>query len=99
MSRPQLEQALTAFRDALKPGGRLSIITYHSGEDRLVKQSFREWARSCVCPPGFPVCVCRGRSLGRVETRKPILPGATEVAANPRARSAKLRIFRVDDAA
>jgi 16S rRNA (cytosine1402-N4)-methyltransferase len=94
-----LERALPAFREALKPGGRLSIITYHSGEDRLVKQSFREWARSCVCPPRMPVCTCRGRALGRVEPRKPITPDESELAANPRARSAKLRIFVVDDAA
>jgi 16S rRNA (cytosine1402-N4)-methyltransferase len=95
----ELERALTAFRQALKPGGRLSIITYHSGEDRLVKQSFRDWARSCVCPPELPICVCRGRSLGRVEPRKPILPEPAELAINPRARSAKLRIFQVDEAA
>ena len=95
----ELERGLTGFRDALKSGGRLSIITYHSGEDRLVKQTFREWARSCVCPPEFPVCVCRGRSLGRVEPRKPIIPESAELAANPRARSAKLRIFQVDDVA
>jgi 16S rRNA (cytosine1402-N4)-methyltransferase len=94
-----LDQALTAFREALKPGGRLSIITYHSGEDRLVKQAFREWAQSCVCPPGVPICSCRGRALGRIEPRKPIVPGAAELAANPRARSAKLRIFVVGDAA
>jgi 16S rRNA (cytosine1402-N4)-methyltransferase len=95
----ELERALAAFRDSLKPGGRLSIITYHSGEDRRVKQAFREWARSCVCPPGFPVCICRGRPLGQVEPRKPILPQPAELAANPRSRSAKLRTFRVDDAA
>jgi 16S rRNA (cytosine1402-N4)-methyltransferase len=95
----ELERALTAFRDALRPGGRLSIITYHSGEDRLVKQSFRDWARSCVCPPEFPICICRGRSLGRVEPRKPIVPEPAELAVNPRARSAKLRIFQVDEAA
>lgn len=95
----QLEHALAAFRDALNPGGRLAIITYHSGEDRLVKQAFREWARSCVCPPELPVCICRGRILGRVEPRKPVLPGPDELTANPRARSAKLRIFQVDDAA
>ena len=95
----ELERALTAFRDAMVPGGRLSIITYHSGEDRLVKQSFRDWARSCVCPPELPICVCRGRSLGRVEPRKPIVPEPSELAVNPRARSAKLRIFQVDEAA
>jgi 16S rRNA (cytosine1402-N4)-methyltransferase len=93
-----LERALPAFREALKPGGRLSIITYHSGEDRLVKQTFREWARSCVCPPGVPICSCRGRALGRIEPRKPITPDEAELAANPRARSAKLRIFVVGDA-
>ena len=95
----ELERALTAFRNSLKPGGRLSIITYHSGEDRLVKQSFRDWARSCVCPSELPICICRGRSLGRVEPRKPIMPDPAELAVNPRARSAKLRIFQVDEAA
>ncbi|HEY5940536.1 MAG TPA: 16S rRNA (cytosine(1402)-N(4))-methyltransferase RsmH [Gemmatimonadales bacterium] len=94
----ELERALAAFRDALKPGGRLAIITYHSGEDRLVKQSFRDWARSCVCPSELPICICRGRSLGRVEPRKPIVPEPAELAENPRARSAKLRIFQVDEA-
>ena len=95
----ELERGLTGFRDALKPGGRLSIITYHSGEDRLVKQAFREWSQRCVCPAELPVCICRGRPLGRVEPRKAIVPDAAELAANPRARSAKLRIFRLDDAA
>jgi len=95
----ELERALTAFRGALKPGGRLSIITYHSGEDRLVKHCFRDWARSCVCPPELPICICRGRPLGRVEPRKPIVPEPAELAVNPRARSAKLRIFQVDEAA
>ena len=95
----ELERALTGFRDALKPGGHLSIITYHSGEDRLVKQSFRDWARSCVCPPELPICICRGRPLGRVDPRKPIVPEPAELAVNPRARSAKLRIFQVDEAA
>ncbi len=95
----QLEQALTGYRDSLKPGGRLSIITYHSGEDRRVKQAFREWAQSCVCPPGFPVCICRGRALGSLEPRKPVLPTPEELVDNPRARSAKLRTFRLDDAA
>ena len=95
----ELERALPAFRDALKPGGRLSIITYHSGEDRLVKLAFRAWARGCLCPPEFPVCACGRRPLGRAEPRKPIVPDESELAANPRARSAKLRIFVVNDAA
>lgn len=95
----QLQRALSGFRDSLKPGGRLSIITYHSGEDRRVKQAFREWAQSCVCPPGLPVCICRGRALGSLEPRKPVVPSPEEIAANPRARSAKLRTFRLDDAA
>jgi 16S rRNA (cytosine1402-N4)-methyltransferase len=94
-----LARALPAFRDALGPGGGLGVITYHSGEDRLVKLAFREWASACVCPPRMPVCTCRGRPLGRVEPRKPIVPSAEEIAANPRARSAKLRIFRVAHAA
>jgi 16S rRNA (cytosine1402-N4)-methyltransferase len=94
-----LERALPALTDALTPGGRLAVLTYPSGEDRLVKQSYREWARSCVCPPGFPVCVCRGRAFGRVEPRKPITPEASEVVLNPRARSAKLRTFVVEHAA
>jgi 16S rRNA (cytosine1402-N4)-methyltransferase len=93
-----LEIALPAFRDALVPGGRLAVITYHSGEDRLVKQAFREWASACVCPPGQPVCTCRGRPLGRLVPRKPIVAGSDEVAQNPRARSAHLRIFQAGDA-
>jgi 16S rRNA (cytosine1402-N4)-methyltransferase len=95
----ELERALPAFRDALVPGGKLAVITYHSGEDRLVKRAFRDWAQSCVCPPTIPVCVCRGRPLGRIEPRKPITPGSTELLENPRARSAKLRTFVVMHAA
>ena len=94
-----LAGALPAFRAALEPEGRLAVITYHSGEDRLVKLAFREWASACVCPPHQPVCTCRGRPLGRLEPRKPIVPTEEEIAANPRARSAKLRIFRVEHAA
>ena len=93
-----LERALPAFRDALRPGGRLAVITYHSGEDRLVKQAFREWASACICPPRQPICTCRGRPLGRLEPRKPIVPAETELASNPRSRSAKLRIFQVEHA-
>jgi 16S rRNA (cytosine1402-N4)-methyltransferase len=88
-----LERALPAFREALIPGGRLAVISYHSGEDRLVKHAFQEWCRSCICPRELPVCTCRGRALGRLEPRKPIRPDADEIAHNPRARSATLRIF------
>jgi 16S rRNA (cytosine1402-N4)-methyltransferase len=93
-----LAVALPAFRDALADGGRLAVITYHSGEDRLVKLAFREWAAACICPPKQPICTCRGRPLGRLVPRKPIVPEPDEVAANPRARSAHLRIFQVGDA-
>ena len=93
-----LAVALPAFRDALVDGGRLAVITYHSGEDRLVKLAFREWAAACICPPKQPICTCRGRPLGRLVPRKPIVPEPDEVAANPRARCAHLRIFQVGDA-
>jgi len=94
-----LRTALPALRDRLTPGGTLAVITYHSGEDRIVKHAFREWSADCVCPPKQPVCTCRGRALGQTLTRRAILPGAPEVAANPRARSAKLRAWqrRKDD--
>ncbi len=88
-----LDAALPAFRDALVPGGRLGVITYHSGEDRIVKNAFREWSRECVCPPGQPICTCRGRALGRVLTKKPVSPTPDEIASNPRARSAQFRAF------
>ena len=89
-----LTAALPAYRDALTPGGALAVISYHSGEDRIVKHLFQEWARACICPPEQPVCSCRGRPLGTLEPRRPIVPDAAEIGANPRARSAKLRIFR-----
>lgn len=92
--RAELERGLPALRDALEPGGRIVVITYHSGEDRAVKQAFAEWASACVCPPGLPTCVCRGRPLGLRDPRRPVLPEPAEVVANPRARSAKLRGFR-----
>jgi 16S rRNA (cytosine1402-N4)-methyltransferase len=90
-----LERALPALRDALHPSGALAVISYHSGEDRIVKSAFRDWSRACVCPPEFPVCQCRGRPLGRELSRRPLTAGPDEVATNPRARSAKLRLFRV----
>ena len=90
----QLERALPALRERLAGGGVFVVISYHSLEDRRVKESFREWAQSCVCPPELPVCRCRGRALGTVLTRKPVGAGADEVARNPRARSARLRAWR-----
>jgi 16S rRNA (cytosine1402-N4)-methyltransferase len=95
----QLEHALPALRESLVPAGRLGVISYHSGEDRLVKHTFREWARACICPPRQPVCTCRGRPLGRVLTPRAVRPSPAEVAANPRARSARFRAFEVGDGA
>jgi 16S rRNA (cytosine1402-N4)-methyltransferase len=88
-----LAAALPELRDALVPGGRLGVITYHSGEDRIVKHEFREWGRDCICPPRQPICTCRGRALGRVLTKKPVVPEPGEIAANPRSRSAQFRAF------
>lgn len=95
---PGLALALPEFLAALAPVGSLAIISYHSGEDRIVKHQFQDWARRCICPPRQPVCTCRGRALGKMDPRKPILPSATEIATNPRARSARLRVFRVTNA-
>jgi 16S rRNA (cytosine1402-N4)-methyltransferase len=89
-----LTRALEALRERLEPQGVLVVLSYHSLEDRLVKDAFREWSRSCVCPPELPVCRCRGRELGVTLTRKPVMAGAAEVASNPRARSARLRAWR-----
>ena len=89
-----LERALPALREALAPGGVFVVIAYHSLEDRRVKNAFREWSRSCVCPPELPVCVCRGKPLGETLTRKIVRPSDEEVETNPRARSARLRAWR-----
>lgn len=93
-----LARALPDLRDRLAPGGVLAVIAYHSGEDRLVKNAFREWAARCVCPPKQLQCSCRGRPLGELLTRKSISAGPEETAANPRARSAHLRAFRLASA-
>jgi 16S rRNA (cytosine1402-N4)-methyltransferase len=91
---PGLERALPALRDRLTPGGTLVVIAYHSGEDRLVKNAFRDWSSACICPPKQPVCTCRGRPLGTTITRRAIPASADEIARNPRARSARLRAWR-----
>jgi len=87
-----LSEALEAAMDALVPGGRLAVISFHSLEDRIVKNAIRARENGCTCPPEFPVCVCGFVRTMRSVTRKPILPTEEEVARNPRARSAKLRI-------
>jgi 16S rRNA (cytosine1402-N4)-methyltransferase len=86
-----LEAALPAALGMLRPGGRLAVISFHSLEDRIVKQFMREGERGCVCPPDFPVCVCGHEPVLRALNRKPIRPSAREVAENPRAASARLR--------
>ncbi len=87
-----LKLALEDVIDVLRPGGRISVITFHSLEDRIVKNTFQTAATGCTCPKEYPVCVCGGKPTVRVITRKPVLPGNTELTENPRARSAKLRI-------
>ena len=79
--------------DMLKPGGRLCIITFHSLEDRIVKQTYKKLENPCTCPREFPVCICNEKSQIKIITRKPILPTAMEIEENPRSRSAKLRIL------
>lgn len=84
---------LSGMIDRLNPEGRMCIITFHSLEDRIVKNAFRQYENPCICPPNFPVCTCGAVSKGRVITRKPILPGGKELEENSRSKSAKLRVF------
>lgn len=88
-----LENAIAQAAQRLTSGGRLCIITFHSLEDRIVKEAFRKQENPCICPPEFPVCVCGRKPNGKVITRKPIVPSQQEIEQNPRARSAKLRIL------
>ena len=83
----------------LKPNGRLSIITFHSLEDRIVKHQFRKWENPCVCPTDLPYCICGEKPLGQVMTRRPVKTSKNEVADNPRSRSAHLRVFALDKTA
>jgi 16S rRNA (cytosine1402-N4)-methyltransferase len=90
-----LERALPMLRNRLEPGGVMAIIAYHSGEDRLVKHAFRDWASDCVCPPKQLQCTCRGHALGELIARKATTPRPDELARNPRSRSARLRAYRL----
>ena len=89
-----LERALPALRDRLTPGGTFAVIAYHSGEDRIVKNAFRDWSTACICPPKQPVCTCRGKPLGELLMRKAIVAGPEETRRNVRSRSARLRGYR-----
>lgn len=92
-----LKNSLEDFIGLLNPGGRLCIITFHSLEDRLVKNAFKKAENPCTCPPEFPVCVCGKKPLGRSVTRKPILPSDRELEENNRSKSAKLRVFEKNE--
>lgn len=92
-----LKNSLEDFLELLNPGGRLCIITFHSLEDRLVKNAFKKAENPCTCPPEFPVCVCGKKPLGRSVTRKPILPSDRELEENNRSKSAKLRVFEKNE--
>ena len=88
----EVERLLDAALDALRPGGRLAVISFHSLEDRLVKTAYGEWAKGCTCPPDFPVCVCGKKPKVRLVGKRPIVADEDEVRENPRARSARLRV-------
>ena len=88
-----LNRSIDTMIDLLNPGGRLSIITFHSLKDRIVKKRFRDNENPCICPPEFPVCMCGRKSKGTVITRKPIVPGEEELEYNKRSKSSKLRVF------
>lgn len=88
-----LDKALTDGFERLKSGGRMAVITFHSLEDRIVKNRFREFCTGCTCPPEFPVCVCGKKPRGELVGKKPVTPCAEEIETNPRSRSAKLRII------
>ncbi len=89
----RLQEGLEAAFSILKPGGRLAVITFHSLEDRIVKQKMNEWCRGCTCPPEFPVCVCGNKPKGTLLYKKGLAPSEEEIAENPRARSSRLRVI------
>lgn len=92
-----LEESVESMIDCLTEGGRLAIITFHSLEDRIVKNSFKKCESPCICPPSFPLCVCGRKPKGRIIGRKPLIPNEEEMDLNSRSKSAKLRIFERSD--
>ncbi len=88
-----IDKVINDLFPMLNPGGRLSFISFHSLEDRIIKHSFLEYTKGCICPPEFPICVCGNKPKAKVLTKKPILPSSAELEENPRSRSAKLRIL------
>ncbi|HBH87077.1 MAG TPA: 16S rRNA (cytosine(1402)-N(4))-methyltransferase [Syntrophaceae bacterium] len=86
-----LYEAINHGVDMLKISGRLSIISFHSLEDRIVKNNFRSWQKGCLCPTNFPMCICQRKAKLKIVTKRPVIPNASEIETNPRARSAKLR--------
>ena len=89
-----LAGALPKLRERLSPGGVIVVIAYHSGEDRIVKNAFRDWSAACICPPKHPFCTCRGKALGTTVTRRARVASADEISQNSRARSARLRAWQ-----
>lgn len=88
-----LKQSVEDFFDCLKPGGRLAIITFHSLEDRIVKNCFNDFCKGCTCPPDFPICVCGNKPKGKLVNKKPIIAGEDELSSNSRSSCAKLRVI------
>ena len=88
-----LKSMLDSGFDSLKKGGRMAVITFHSLEDRIVKNRFRDFCTGCICPPEFPICVCGRKPRGRLITKKPLTAGGEELSENSRSRSAKLRVI------
>jgi 16S rRNA (cytosine1402-N4)-methyltransferase len=89
----RIKQALEDAFFQLKPGGRMAVISFHSIEDRIVKHTFRDLGKTCVCPPDMPICKCGGKARAKILTRKPIEPTSEEIEKNAPSRSAKLRVI------